>query len=156
MKKYLSIFFTLMIIILTTSCSSNKLDTTWECDYLKIAKCSKWEEESEIDGNHVDIKWELDDESINTISLYLGKSISGKESQSDLQEFYERLNEKYEGEYEIFDNFVKNGQAYVITGSKDSARRTVHFSAEKVEGDIYYSAEDEELVMKMIDSIEFY
>lgn len=148
MKKYLLILLTLITIVVTTACSSNALDTTFECDYLKIAKCSKWEEKNDIHGKYVDVSWRLDDKSLNTISIYLSESIFGKQSQSDLQKEYD------ERDKEVIDSFVKNGQAYIITG--DSENRTLYFSTDKVEGTIFYSAKDEEIVMKMIESIEFY
>ncbi len=151
MKKYLLILLTFITIVVTTACSSNALDTTWECDYLKISICSKWEvHKDKINGNSVDVSWKLDDKSLNTISIHLSKSIFGKQSQSDLQKRYDDRDEK------ILDNFVKNGQAYIVIDSEEYSFRNICFSTDKVEGTIFYSAEDEEIVMKMIESIEFY
>lgn len=127
------------------------LDSEWECEYLKIAKSSEWEEDVKIEDDDANVYWDWYDDSFHIISILLGKSISGKMSQEDLQICYIGL--EYD-DYKILDNFEKNGQAYIIMG--DSEDKTLYFSTDTVDGTIHYSADEEEIVMKMIDSIEFY
>ncbi|MDE5936898.1 MAG: hypothetical protein K2G83_05795, partial [Ruminococcus sp.] len=129
------------------------LDSKWECKYLKIAKSSEWEEDIKIEDDDVNVYWDWYDDSPHMIAILLGKSISGKMSQEDLRICYTGL--EYD-DYKILDSFEKNGQAYIIMGDSESENRDLMFSTDTVDGTIYYSVEDEELVMKMIDSIEFY
>ena len=123
------------------------LDSSWECDYLKIATCSKWKEESEIDDDEFTACWRWSDKDFShRIYISLSRSIAGKMSQLDLQKTFD----------DILNIFVKNGQAYIITGSEDSTIRFAYFYADTVQGMFSYSVQDEEIVMDMIDSIEFY
>ena len=127
------------------------LDSEWECDYLKIAKSSEWEEDVKIEDDDANVYWDWYDDSPHIISILLGKSISGKMSQEDLKKLFSGL--EFD-DYKILDSFEKNGQAYLIMG--DSEDKNLIFSNNKVEGNIFYSAKDEEIVMEMIESIEFY
>lgn len=124
------------------------LDTTWECDYLTIAKSSEWDEQIKEDNDEISVFW-YD----YKISLFLGESTSsGKMSEEDLVKCYSDL--QYD-DYKILDTFEKNGQAYLIMGTESTGSRDLMFQTNKVNGTIYYSVEDEELIMQMIDSIEF-
>ena len=171
MKKLLATIYALMLMISFVSCGGTQessselsssisesatekeiiLDSEWECDYLKIAKSSEWEEDVKIEDDDANVYWDWYDDSHHIISILLGKSISGKMSEEDLIKCYSGL--QYD-DYKILDSFEKNGQAYIIMG--DSEDKTLLFSTDTVYGTIYYSDDDEEIVMKMIDSIEFY
>ena len=129
------------------------LDSEWECDYLKIAKSSEWEEDVKIEDDDANVYWDWYDDSPHIISILLGKSISGKMSQEDLKKLFSGL--EFD-DYKILDSFEKNGQAYIIMGHEDTEDRMLYFSTDIVHGIIDYSVEDEEIVMEMIESIEFY
>lgn len=141
------------------------LDSELECDYLKIATCSKWQEKSKMEGDKFQTYWDWGDKDKGPyffINLELTKSTSGKMSQLDLQEFYEGLLDYYKENNEntdisVLSSFSKNGQAYIILGyeNKDDLLRMIHFSTNDVEGHFTYTSENEDIVMDMIDSIEF-
>lgn len=107
------------------------LDSEWENDYLKISICSEWSTEE----NENSIRWSWKDENSETIyiGLYVSEPIE---------------NESY-GDYET-DRFIKNGQEYIVLENKE-----IHFSNSVFSGTICPSIADENLVMEMIDSIEF-
>ncbi len=123
------------------------LDSEWECDYLTIAKSSEWDEQITEENGEISVFW------YNCkISLFLRDSILGKMSENDLVKNYSDL--QYD-DHKILDTFEKNGQAYLIMGTESTGSRDLMFSTDEVDGTIYYSVEDEEIVMDMIDSIEF-
>lgn len=71
------------------------------------------------------------------------------------------LKEKWEKDAksneEITSTFVKNGQAYILVTDSVNNSKYIEFQSDGLNGRIsFYSAEDEEIVMKMIESIEFY
>lgn len=139
--------------------NSVKLDSDWECDYLKINTCSDWEEESKIVGESFSAIWNWgDSDSYHFISLILDESTMGKMSQLDLKEYYEGYFDysSNENNYEILNSFTENNQAYIIIGNKESPLWNIHFSTDTVQGDFTYTSEDEETVRKMIETIEFY
>ena len=136
-----------------------ELDSDWECDYLKIGTCSEWKENSNINGNSFTASWDWNDSGMyHFISLRLDESSMGKMSQSDLQEFYEEYFKYYSNEnnYEIIDNFMRNNQAYIVIGNEELSFWNIHFSTDTVQGDFTYTKQDEEIVRKMIETIEFY
>lgn len=123
------------------------LDSEWECDYLTIAKCSEWDEQINKENDGISVFWHD-----CKISLFLDESISQKLSEEDLKEWYSDL--QYD-DYKILDTFEKNGQAYLMMGHENSSSRDLKFSTGTVSGTFDYSVEDEEIVMDMINSIEF-
>lgn len=138
---------------------SVKLDSNWECDYLKIATCSDWKEESKIVGESFSATWSLEDSNAyHFISLTLDESTMGKMSQLDLKEYYEGYFDytSNENNYEILDSFTNNNQAYIVIGNEELPLWNIHFSTDTVQGDFTYTSEDEETVRKMIETIEFY
>lgn len=138
---------------------SVELDSNWECDYLKIATCSDWKEESKIVGESFSATWSLEDSNTyHFISLTLDESTMGKMSQLDWKEYYEGYFDytSNENNYEILDSFTKNNQEYIIIGNEELPLWNIHFSTDIVQGDFTYTSEDEETVRKMIETIEFY
>lgn len=139
------------------------LDSNLECDYLKVATCSEWQEKSKIEGDKFQVYWDwgdIDNGPYFFINLELNKSMLGNMSQLDLQEYYEGLFEYCKENNEeinqsVLRSFSKNGQAYIILVSKKDLLRTIHFSTDIVNGYFTYSSECEDIVMDMIDSIEF-
>lgn len=173
MKKRFSCIASVLIIILS-SCSTRQnqqsskvdydtLDSFWECDYFKISKNSNWNERENINGFMTSVYWDCNGSSqISITSAY--NQFSFKLTQNELIEKIkgyqnsddEIIREMY-SDYEIEDTFVKNGQAYILLQPKDSkGRKIIEFNADKVNGSIYFYESQEDVVMKMIDSIEFY
>lgn len=171
MKKYLSIICVLLTLTAFTSCSNTSgnqsevsknivsenslLSSIFENDYLKIAKGSEWEEDIGVSDNITSIKWDWTDESSHNISCFLMQYTSGKKSQEDLRKEFSENGEYYVPDRIIFDSFEKNGQAYIVLGAKDSETREIFFITDKVLGKFVYSSDDEEILIDMIDSIEF-
>lgn len=177
MKKYLTILLALMMMLALVSCGDTQesssepsdsvsevtteeptteeptaeletetptekeivLDTTWECDYLTIAKSSEWKEEEYIGNDKIVVRWEWqswnNDRKIDTfiIGLYI----------------YQPPKDETFGDYET-DRFTKNGQEYIVLENKE-----IHFTNSVISGTICPSIVDEEIIMQMIDSIEF-
>jgi len=142
------------------------LDSELECDYMKIATCSKWKEKSEMIGEtfYAFLDWgDVDEGPYYFIKLELTKTTLGEMSQLDLQEYYEGFFKYLEKNNEennniVLGSFEKNGQAYIIIGSDESRKdliRMIHFSTDTIEGHFTYSSECEDILMDMIDSIEF-
>jgi len=193
MKKYLSFLCALLVLTSFASCGDSSsssdsseasessiseeateakdftvLDSDWECDYLKIGTCSNWEGESKTSDDNFSVYWNWKDEnSYHRISLYLDESMSGKMSQSDLQELYSYMIADYQDvnspdydenykDVEILDSFTENGQAYIIVGPQNDGTCNIHFSTDIVQGSFYYFNDDEEIVRDMIETIEFY
>ena len=89
-------------------------------------------------------------------------------SQSDLQELYSDMIAEYQDinglDYDenykdarIADSFTENGQSYVVVEVKRDGLHNIHFSTDDVQGTFYYySSEEEKIVKKMIETIEFY
>lgn len=130
------------------------LDSKWECDYLTIAKSSEWEETIENEDNEISVDWIWGDETPrHAINLRIKPpSENGKMSKEDLQKKYSKT-----GLYTIFDSFTTNGQAYIITslGGEDYIMRNIYFSTDEFDGSFIYTRENEDIVMDMINSIEF-
>lgn len=172
MKKHLTMFLTLMMMLALVSCGDTQesssepsdsvsevtteeptteleteaptekeivLDTTWECDYLTIAKSSEWKEEEYIGNDKIVVRWEWqawnNDRKIDTfiIGLYI----------------YQPPKDETFGDYET-DRFTKNEQEYIVLENKE-----IHFTNSVISGTICPSIVDEEIIMQMIDSIEF-
>lgn len=139
------------------------LNSELECDYLKISTCSAWKEQSKMEEETFNAFWDwgdADEGPYYFISLELIKTSLGKMSQSDLQEYYEDYFKYFEENIEenkhyILDSFVKKEQAYIILGTDTDTLRMIHFSTDTIEGHFIYSSECEDIVMDMIDSIEF-
>lgn len=173
MKKRLFYIASALIFFLLSSCSTQNqkksevdydtLDSTWECDYFKISTNSNWNEKDSIDGFMTSVYWDCNGTSpISIITAY--NQFSSKLTQNELIEQIkkyqssddEMFREMY-SDYEIEDTFVKNGQAYILLKPKGSnGRKKIEFSADNLNGSIYYYESREDVVMKMIDSIEFY
>ncbi len=106
------------------------LDSEWESDYLTIAKSSEWEETVETEDDKIVVFWEWQD---RKIGLYI---------------YQPPKNETF-GDYET-DRFTKNGQEYIVLKNKE-----IHFINPVISGTICPSDTDKEIIMGMIDSIEF-
>lgn len=175
MKKYLAMLCALMMLTVLPSCNDNQkngsepsnsvsesateeivLDSEWECDYLTIAKSSEWEEQVKTDDNSIKVDW---NNSKIRLSLH-----NVKYREISEEEFIRRyqLSSFQHDVYGVLNTFEKNGQTYIVMGVEESTERELVFWidpldvwADDVDVTIYYSTEDEEIVMQMIDSIEF-
>lgn len=200
MKKYLSIICVLLTLTAFASCGDSNstsdsldpeisistttevkdfttLDSDWECDYLKVATCSNWKEESELDGKIFDVKWgwsENDDELnyeseyfISNIRLTVGGTSLGRKGQAELQKYGEEMvkdytdpNSEYYNEYykdyRVVDIFTENGQSYLVMGDDSIHLRDIYFWTDDFWGYFHTSTNYEELLRSMIETIEFY
>lgn len=170
MKKYLAILCTLLMLNSFVSCGDNQensvapsssvseqdtiLDSKWEYGCFAIAKSSKWEEKVKIDDNGVKVDWNNSE-----ISLFLDTK---KLRWISEEEFIERYDSPLHDEYGILNIIKKNGQTYIVMGIKEDEEyieedvdRELIFLTTNFDGTIYYSLKDEEIVMNMIDAIEF-
>lgn len=176
MKKLISIPISLLMII-SCSCSSNSkkekepdyktLDSSWECDYLKISTNSNWQEHDYINDNITNASWQWDvDDDTHYIDLDLYyDSVWDKLSQNELVKHWEDYKEYaladdtlksfFEGYY-VEDSFVKNGQAYLIVANENSDVKKIEFYTDNIHGTFRYHVPDNEIVLNMVDSIVFY
>lgn len=131
------------------------LDSKFECDYLTIDKYSGWDEKVETEDDEIIVTWVANDGTLYSRIWFRIKipSDNGKMSEEDLKEKYS----EYKSIHKILDSFTKNEQAYLVysIGGEDYIMQGVNFSTNDFEGIIEYSNEDKEIVMKMVDSIEF-
>lgn len=169
MKKYLAMFLTLMMMFSLASCGDSEpldsvsesateeivLDSEWECDYLKIAKSSEWEETIETDDDDIKVNWNN-----SKIRLSLHNVKYRKISEEEFIRRYQ-LSSFQHDVYGVLNTFEKNGQTYIVMGVEESTDRELVFWidpldvwADDVDVTICYSTEDEEIVMQMVDSIE--
>ena len=142
---------------------ARELDTSWECDYLKISKCSNWREylSKDIDDtSSYFCNWEwFDGEEKHSITFMISDEFAGiieKKSEKELREWFEYSKEDVE-DLVLVDTFVENNQAYMITTTtsyEDSYE--LQFYTDKVNGSISFDKEDEDIVREMIDSIVYY
>ncbi|MCM1315902.1 MAG: hypothetical protein NC205_00765 [Prevotella sp.] len=180
MKKYLSIIFVLLTLTAFASCGDSSsiaetpevsesivvLDSVFENSYLKIAVDDDWEKHTKLlDGTYyIYWSWEDENSSQHEITLDITKNDSGKMSLEDFKsaydtDFYVHINGLRlfnENKYQLEDIFEVNNQAYLVTGN----RRThcMFFKTDDIAGNFVYSISprnDEEIVMDMINSIEF-
>ena len=185
MKKYLSILCALAMLSGMTGCSSSKneskknstnitgkeidyttLDTTWECDYLKLSVNSNWKIDHNTTANSVFETFEISNsENSPFIFLYINYSSQWEklnESESidnwnKLKTFSANDNGSNEDMYEnceIVNSFTKNGQAYIVIVEDDNSEQ-IRFNADKIYGYFSFKKEQEPLVIEMIDTIEF-
>lgn len=172
MKKYLSIICVLLTLTVFTSCGDSSsiaeipevsesivLDSVFENDYLKISVNSDWKE-SNYAYNHGYTEWGL--ENRDFIRLAIDEDNSGKVSLKDFISAYENndgyMISKHMPEFDfekdnLIDGFEKNNQAYIITEAKKIHH--IFFKTDTIFGHFTYSATEEEIVMDMIESIEF-
>lgn len=177
MKKYLSIICALLMLTTLTSCGNSTsssdssevsksivLDSVFENDYLKISVNSDWEESNDTFGhtNYIDWQWEDENSSKHNITLDITEDDSGKISLEDFKLAYENnegymtAKHMYSFNFEkdkLIDSFEENTQAYVITG--DARKHHIFFKTDTILGEFVYSSNDEEIIIDMIDSIEF-
>lgn len=175
MKKVISVLLCMLIPVFTYSCSEktqskdtpkeseidyNTLDSSWECDYLKIATNSNWNERDSIDGDTTSVIW--DSNGASPIILILSYSpLFKKMTQSELINQYKNIkssdNDILQRNYVIEDTFVKNGQAYIVLSSEpENGFKDVEFQAEHISGKISFLESREDVIMEMIESIVFY
>lgn len=169
MKKYLSIICALLMLTTLTSCGNSTsssdssevsksivLDSVFENDYLKIAVNDDWEEENRTNYT----EWEF--ENRDFIRLTISEDNSGKLSLKDFISAYENNDRyaisKYMPEFDceednLIDGFEKNNQTYIVTES--GKIHYIFFKNDIIFGYFTHSATEEEVVMDMIDSIEF-
>lgn len=148
-----------------------ELDSTWECDYFKMGINSKWNIDDSISDRYSTstIEWE-DEERFHVIFIsFTNSSLYKKLTQSESIDEWEKLkygmlndsdsDEMTKEWYEtrsVSDSFVKNGQAYIIIDIKDLDSKEIEFYSDSLHGTIRYYSDDEEIIMNMIDTIEFY
>lgn len=178
MKRTLSVVLCAALLASLASCSeaSSKkeadidyttLDSTWECDYLKIATNSNWHEYDSINGNLtlVDWSWGTEDNQ-HYADLSLSHNLEyTKLSQNEVTERWNNfkkfaldddlLKDDYKDDF-IEDTFVKNGQAYLIIDKGKNDKKEIQFYAHDLHGTFSYNNADTEIIMRMIDSINFY
>lgn len=147
------------------------LDTTWESEYIKFDISSAWDmgySNSSSDSDSISWEWE-DSEGSNEISFFAFYSdFRSKKTRSELedawireQEYYKNSDDEfdqsfYDPDLYIVDSFVTNGIAYLIIGSVSSDDRTIEFENDCISGSFDYNLQCEDIVMDMINSIEFY
>lgn len=158
MKKMLS--FSLCFIMLFSSCSKKEtadeidyttINSSWECDYLKIGVNSNWNITENINGNYISVTWDRNGASPIFCHFSYGEFFK-KYTQNEL---IQKWKSDEHSEDASFDTFVKNGQAYIIT--KDSSQfEGIEFHSDKLWGTFTFYSDYEDYVLKMIDSIVFY
>lgn len=180
MKKYLTIICALLTLTIFASCGDSSsivetpevsesivvLDSVFENDYLKIAVDDDWEKHTEIlDGTYyIYWSWEDENSSQHKITLDITENDSGKMSLEDFESAYDTdyhvhingLRLFNSNKYQLEDIFEVNNQAYLVTGSHIS--HCMFFKTDDIAGNFVYSISpnnDEEIVMDMINSIEF-
>ena len=132
------------------------LDSVFENDYLKISVSSDWEESDSTLGDtyYTEWDWKENDSLEHYILLDFTEDSSGNMSKEDLIKFCSENEEVFIApNSKIIDSFEKNNQAYVIT--ENTENRQIVFISDKVKGKIIYLPDDEDIVMDMIESIEF-
>ena len=170
MKKYLSIICVFLTLTAFVSCGDSSssiaetpevsesvvLDSVFENDYLKIAVNDDWEEKNRTNYT----EWEL--ENRDFIRLTINEDNSGKVSLENFISAYENNDRytisKYMPEFDceednLIDGFEKNNQAYIVTEA--GKIHYIFFKTDIIFGHFTYSATEEEVVMDMIESIEF-
>lgn len=150
------------------------LDTTWECDYLKLNINSNWEKSDYLSGDLTlaDWNWSDKENEYHFISFTIRHDSTYKKlTQSEMISSFKNsksliLNddefkndsimlEEYEG-VEVADSFVKNGQAYIVLNKSGSNNRRIKFQGESFSGEFRYDLLDEQTVLNIIDTIVFY
>lgn len=122
------------------------LDKTISCDYLNLCMPSKWNPEiSTYDGGaSIFCEWEEESE-IYDILFFVNDN--AKMENEDYKDYSSR---------EILNQFISYGQEYTITKSGSEGDNLVFFFNDKVNGSMSYPIAYEDIVMYMIESIEFY
>ena len=145
------------------------LDSTWECDYLKLSTNSNWEvkDNFENDSASVEFSWMENDHrySINCYFFHNDnfEKLTVSESEErwkELQKSVKEDSDDYLKDAYIKDSFVKNGQAYLVTGGGPISDYEIEFYGNKLHGTLhFYPSDDKDLeqtVLNIIDSMTFY
>lgn len=143
------------------------LDSTWECDWLKFSINSNWEVFDEFggDSSFVGFSWEENGNKYAITGLFTHDDSRTKLTVSESVDLWEGTKEfgqeedpDYLKDSFIKDSFVKNGQAFLVISDVDNIR--IMFFGDKLYGSLSFKASNsdtlESVVMKMIDSLEFY
>ena len=119
------------------------LDEKITCDYLSFYAPSEWNPEINTydDGASIFCEWEEESESYN-ILFFVNETIENE----NYMDYSNR---------EILNQFTSHGQEYTITKSGTEKSNLVFFFNDKVNGSMSYPITYENIVMDMIDSIEF-
>lgn len=172
MKKHLIIICALLVLTAFASCGevpveSSKiveeviLDSVFENDYIKISVNDDWEESTETlsKTEYINWSWENENSSKHNISLGIEEDYSGKVSLDDFLSAYNSetyIDNIYPFQFEkdnLIDSFEENNQTYVVTGSENY--HNIFFKTNRISGKFSYSSDDEEIVIDMIESMEF-
>ena len=121
------------------------LNKTISCDYLSLCMPSKWNPEiSTYDGSaSIFCEWEEESE-IYDILFFVNDN--AKMENEDYKDYSNR---------EILNQFISYGQEYTITKSGSEEDNLVFFFNDKVNGSMSYPIAYEDIVMDMIETIEF-
>lgn len=178
MKKYLSLLCVLSALSFLPACGEKNSEKTeskieyikYETDDLAFEMPSDWKLDKNTSNSSDSFWFEKSEESF-LVRLYSDdytrkyckklRTDEAKEEWEDLKNIVKEDDpEYYESTYkfcEITDDFVKNGQAYIIVTNTQSNTQSVHFYAQGVTGSIeYIDGEEMKTVEKLIDSIIFY
>lgn len=178
MKKYLSLLCALSALSFLPACGEQNSEKTeseieyikYETDDLAFEMPSDWKLDQNTSDSSESFWFEKSEERF-WVNLYANdytRKYCKKLRTDEAKEEWENLKnsvkendpEDYESSYkfcEITDDFVKNGQAYIIVTNTQSDTQSVHFYAQGVIGSIeYIDGEEMKTVEELIDSIVFY
>ena len=135
----------------------DELDDKWETEGVSIRKNSNWkEEEWSSDAKYKSVTWYWIDISNIRHEIVFSVEHSGNISAQSEEELVDSFNDSRAGSCELDKTFVKDQQAYIMYHLKtDEKSSLIEFSRDGLSGGFSFDSADEELVMKMIDSLEF-
>lgn len=144
------------------------LDSDWESSYLKFNISSNWNISYESDDDsHQSIyfEWLTNDYGCNIDFMFFSDDFYKKPTKYELeQDWYEHQEflkndetyDLYDESLKITDSFVKNSVPFIVISSDDPDTRKIEFVNDGIKGNITYSVNCEDIVMDLIDTIEYY
>lgn len=175
MKKYIAMLCSLIMLMAFTSCGDTPQKSSeqsssiseienlkYETDYFSFEYPSNWE----IEKGDSNLRIISDDFTISFSYFYWDgyKKLKTDELKEKWKKNAELMKEEdadlYKEQYEnceITDDFVKNGQAYIVITDNVNHYKKIEFYADKLHGTIsLYSDGAEEAIMSILETIEFY
>ena len=183
MKKLLAMFCALMMLTSFASCGGTSQNNSelsdsiseienvkYETDYFSFEYPSNWEIEKDSSSYGTMESLSIHSDNVDVLFNYSISKFSKKLTTNELRKEWEedasslkddaKYHSLYEGKYknyEITDDFVKNGQAYILVTNSVNNSKYIKFQADGLSGNIsLYSDGAEEAVMTILETLEFY
>lgn len=137
------------------------LDTDWESSYIKFGVSSKWLVGNENDNESyqsVNFEWMTNEKGCHVDLSFFESSYYKKTTTYELeQDWIDTQNSTgNDDSLKITDSFVENGVPFIVISSDDPNTKEIEFENDGIKGAIKYNVVCEDVVMKLISTMEFY